>query len=362
MDRKYPGVTVRGNGIQITFMYKGKRQREFIRCGRTPRAADLKLAWEARCSVLRDIDLGRFNYSEHFPNSSRVTEYGPAGDHITIEHALNEWLKNNQKNWAYSSMRDYISIINTHLNPSFGHLKLNELTKDHVDTWISSLDISNKRINNALTPLRMVFRDAYLSGKIISNPMGRIRNLKSMPRQPEPFSREEIFKILGVLHGQCRTVIHFCFLSGLRTSELIALDWRDVDFPNSRINITKAIVRGKLKETKTRAGSRIVELDRDAIEILAVQRKLNPLPGNIFLDPKSGLHWTSDQPLRKRVWIPALRNAGVKYREQYQMRHTYASRMLSSGKNPLWVAAQLGHADWGMVRKVYGRWIPLEKL
>jgi integrase len=358
MDRKYSGITVRGNGIQISFMYQGKRQRETIRCGRPPRSADLKMAWEARCSVLRDIDLGRFNYQEHFPNSSRVSEYLAPGDHITIEEALNTWMKNNHKNWAYSSMLDYLSIINTHLNPSFGHLRLNELTKNHVDTWINSLKISNKRINNSLTPLRMVFRDAYLSGNIAANPMDRVSNLKSIPRQPEPFSKEEIAKIVGTLTGQYRTVIEFCFCSGLRTSELIALEWPDVDIPKSRIYVNKAIVRGKLKETKTRAGDRIVELGHDALQILELQRTLNPLPGQVFLDPKTNLHWASDQPLRKRVWIPALIRAGVAYREQYQMRHTYASQALSNGRNPLWVARQLGHADWGMIRKVYGRWIP----
>ena len=32
--------------------------------------------------------------------------------------------------------------------------------------------------------------------------------------------------------------------------------------------------------------------------------------------------------------------------------------MLSAGENPMWVAQQMGHTDWGMIRRVYGRWIP----
>lgn len=61
--------------------------------------------------------------------------------------------------------------------------------------------------------------------------------------------------------------------------------------------------------------------------------------------------------LRKYIWKPALTKAKIQYRYPYQCRHTYASMMLSSGANPLWVAKQMGHADWGMIRKVYGRWI-----
>lgn len=42
----------------------------------------------------------------------------------------------------------------------------------------------------------------------------------------------------------------------------------------------------------------------------------------------------------------------------YQTRHTYASMMLSAGEHPMWVAKQMGHADWTMIARVYGRWMP----
>jgi integrase len=32
--------------------------------------------------------------------------------------------------------------------------------------------------------------------------------------------------------------------------------------------------------------------------------------------------------------------------------------LLSAGEDPMWVSHQMGHADWGMIRKTYGRWIP----
>lgn len=57
-------------------------------------------------------------------------------------------------------------------------------------------------------------------------------------------------------------------------------------------------------------------------------------------------------------WQTVLRKAGIRYRNPYQTRHTYASLLLSVGENPMWVASQMGHADWGMIRKRYGRWIP----
>jgi hypothetical protein len=39
-------------------------------------------------------------------------------------------------------------------------------------------------------------------------------------------------------------------------------------------------------------------------------------------------------------------------------RHTHALTMLSAGEHPMWVAKQMGHADWTMIARVYGRWMP----
>lgn len=32
--------------------------------------------------------------------------------------------------------------------------------------------------------------------------------------------------------------------------------------------------------------------------------------------------------------------------------------MLSAGEHPMWVANQMGHADWTMIAKIYGKWMP----
>ncbi|MGH9168431.1 MAG: site-specific integrase, partial [Acidimicrobiia bacterium] len=47
-----------------------------------------------------------------------------------------------------------------------------------------------------------------------------------------------------------------------------------------------------------------------------------------------------------------------RYRYPYQTRHTYASLMLSAGEDPTYIAAQMGHRDWAMIRRVYARWMP----
>ena len=66
---------------------------------------------------------------------------------------------------------------------------------------------------------------------------------------------------------------------------------------------------------------------------------------------------TGDQVIRG-AWVRILKLAGVRYRNPYQTRHTFASMMLSAGEHPMWVAKQMGHKDWTMIGRIYGRWMP----
>ncbi|MDQ5919982.1 MAG: integrase, partial [Pseudomonadota bacterium] len=77
----------------------------------------------------------------------------------------------------------------------------------------------------------------------------------------------------------------------------------------------------------------------------------------VFHNPHTNKRWYSDAKIRL-AWIKILEEAKVRYRYPYQMRHTYASTLLSNGENPAWIATQLGHINMDMVIKVYGKWIP----
>ncbi len=74
------------------------------------------------------------------------------------------------------------------------------------------------------------------------------------------------------LHGQEKNLIQFAFWSGLRTSELIALRWQDIDLEQNRLYVRIAKVRGHLKGTKTKSGLREVTLQPQAREALLSQQ------------------------------------------------------------------------------------------
>jgi integrase len=54
---------------------------------------------------------------------------------------------------------------------------------------------------------------------------------------------------------------------------------------------------------------------------------------------------------------PLLRKAQLTHREPYQLRHSDASMLLMAGAHPAYLAKQLGHKDWGMIRTIYAQWV-----
>lgn len=356
MGRGKSGVRPRGKSIQIDFYYRGQRCIETIRL--TPNTRNLNFARRKRDSILYEIETGTFCYSKHFPESKKLGRIG-LRNIPTVGVQLEKWLNGKFRHCEYSTYKDYNSAINYHLKPSFGEILLNELTTADIKEWVSRLGISNKRINNILIPLRGMLGDAYADELIDRNPMDRIKNLTHRPKEPEPFTPDEVATIVTNSGGQNRNLIQFAFWTGLRTSELIALEWSDIDWESGVARVRRAVVLKKTKHTKSKSGDRSVKLLPPAIEALQSQKVFTALQRDrVFFNPMTDKPWTGDQQIRRIAWRPTLLRAGVAYRPQYQTRHTYASLMLSAGENPMWVAQQMGHRDWGMIRRVYGRWIP----
>ena len=189
--------------------------------------------------------------------------------------------------------------------------------------------------------------------------MLRVKNLPVKTDEPNPLTPAEAEAILKELPPEGRNLIQFAIWTGLRTSELIALEWRDIDFEAGLIRVRRAIVNKHAKQPKTKSGERDVKIFPPTLEALLNQKQFTfSQKAQVFSNPQTKKAWSTDAQIRRTLWIPALKKANVTYRMPYQTRHTYASTLLSLGENPMWVAGQMGHKDWAMIHRVYGRWIP----
>ena len=344
-------------------MFEGAQCRERLPIEPTP--ANLKRAEQHKAAIELAIYNGTFDYLATFPKSKRANRLGYQTGQVPLSKYLASWLEKKEKGLKASTIDGYRKIIDGVLVPKLGDHPLVLLSRKMIKEAMASMDASNKRLSNVQSCLRSALNDAVHDELIEVNPLaGWTYSVREKPKtedEIDPFSPEEQRLILAGTDGQYRNLLQFAMWTGLRTSELIAVEWGDVDWLRGEIRISRGLTRAakEAELPKTAAGIRSVKLLPMALEALTAQKVHTYIEGGvIFHDPRYGKPFDGDQAIRKSFWIPTLRKAKVRYRNPYQTRHTYASMMLSAGENPMWVAKQMGHANWLMIGKVYGRWMP----
>ena len=370
MGRKSKWVGVRPAGvasIEIDFRYRGVRCREKLKLLPTP--ANLTKAERHRFAILAAIDAGTFDYSVTFPESKAAKRFAQAEEPargFLLEEYLETGLAERKKVLKSSTWKDYDKTVHGVLIPAIGRKTLAEIRRSDVRDWAEEQTCGNKRLANVQSVLRAALADAVHDELLEHNVMSDwTYERKEAPRpvdDVDPLTAEEQAEVLkAATEPQHRNLIQFAFWSGLRTSELCALQWGDVDWLRGVVRIQRALTQAaeESETPKTKRGAREVKLLQLAREALQAQKAHTYLRGaEIFLNPRTGEPWTGDQAIRKTMWTPILKRAGVRYRRPYQTRHTYASMMLTAGESPVWLAQQMGHSDFTMIARTYGRWIP----
>lgn len=364
MGRDGGGVrAASASSIEITFQFQGVRCRERIQL--KPTTANLKKAELHKAAIEHAILAGTFDYATTFPDSKKAQAFRAPEDKQNLGVYLVEWLDRKKLQLKSSTAEHYREMITGRLLPMFGSLSLGELSRKHVRDRLSQYKAANKTLTNLQSCLRSALNDAVEDEILEVNPMAgwNYRNREELKEDDDvdPFTAEEQAAILAATPKDRQAQVIFSFWTGIRPSELIALEWGDIDWVGGVVRIVRAKTRAadSPETPKTASGRRSVKLLGPARDALLQQKAQTFLAGGrVFKNPNSGQPWEESGEIRKVIWLPALRKAGVRYRRPYQTRHTYASMMLSAGEHPMWVASQMGHKDWTMIARIYGRWMP----
>lgn len=390
------GVTVRSTqAVQIEFMLDGRRLTESIKGVPTQKA--VQDAVIKRQAVLLDIERNRFNMAQHFPDSRRVKadreqkKAAVVRSTRTMKDLLQQFLERYAMEYPYrkNTLLTHKEVVSSRLLPALGHLRPDELTKDKLIEFRHGLHkekLSISRISNVMTPLRAALSIAVEEEMVPRNlalelaptkpkkkqavqldsagdpafdeplPTSLVPQYEAAAKHADPLNAAEREAVLSQMTGQVRNIYMFAMWTGLRTGELIALRWCDVDLARRRICVRLAFSKNCFTNTKGQR-ARWVELMPPAYEVLKAQMELTGGKMRwVFHNPKTGTRWQNSQRLRVH-WIHALKSAQVRYRYPYQCRHTYASMLMSAGEPTQWVSEQMGHQDSRLVAAVYGRWV-----
>ncbi len=363
------GVTVRNNKtkqtIVITFTYKGVLCREPL-SRLTVDNKNIKYAERLLAEIQNNIERSTFNYAKYFPESKKLPLFGINNKIKTIIDYLDEYLVICEtRNLSPSTIGGYKKCKSA--LSDLHKLQVTSLTPAIVKNWIQKQSTSLKTIRNQLSFLRSAIDEAITDGAISINPVSLVSASRYQSKGGttessyivDPLSPKEVSALLlATKYEQRKNLFRFAINTGLRSSELCALKWSDIDFIERTAHVQSARVVGVIKETKTKAGTRKVELNDEAMKSLKEQKQFTFMKdGVIFEDPKTNQAWASADAIRKKAWVPTLKKAGVRYRNPYQTRHTFATRNISQGVNLFWLAGQMGHKGPEMLFRHYGGYL-----
>jgi integrase len=278
-------------------------------------------------------------------------------DSTPFSEYANEWLVRKKQTVSQSTWRDYQSIMNVYAIPHFGKNPLCQISKRDVELLLDNLgNLSAKRKNNIMVPVKCLFNEARRRGDIRENACELVKRLKEEKPFIDPLSFPELKLFLGNVNPHYEAYFSTAFLTGMRPNELLALKWLHVDFTMRSITVREGRVQGIEGPPKTLSSYRDIDMLEPLYEVLSQHRAKSPHDAVHVFTGEKGKPLNVDN-LRNRVWYPALQKGKLRKRTMYQTRHTFASLMLSHGEDPLWVARMLGHTTLDMIFRHYGKFI-----
>lgn len=252
-----------------------------------------------------------------------------------------DWTEKHRSPRTLEGYRDFLQDFVVSL-PDPKEFPVEQLKPFHVQQWVDSKKRwGPTRQHNAITAIKRCFSWAEKLGHIDRSP---IRNLeKPTPETGKLIVPEEHYsKMLeGVRRQSGRDLLTMMWESGLRPQEFRKIEARHFNAKELRIDLPPDEAKGKKRWRR-------IYLSAPAIEIVSRLAKQHRT-GMLFRN-EDGNEWT---PFAIDCLFKRLESKVGKKYSAYDMRHTWATRMLVSGLDHLTVAELLGHANGATLAKVY---------
>ncbi|MGW9845008.1 integrase [Klebsiella aerogenes] len=387
------GVEIHGKTIRISFIFRGKRCREVLR-GWEITNSNLKKAHNLRSVILGEIQAGKFDYAERFPNSRNADKFGSTKKLKTFKDLTTLYLSSKEIEVSAATLENIKSKITTLTsvvgeNTYIAEIQqvdllryrkelLNGDISNPIAPWLNKKGRATSTVNSLMSLLATMLKLAYQSSMISHKPYEFVRSLKRGRKEPDPLMPGEYQAFISALSHHHALFWTLAIHTGMRHGELCSLAWEDIDLDKGEIRVSRNMTnKGLFVPPKTIAGKRVITLLKPAIDALRAQYKItgNQERHTITLhsreygkteehrlrfvfcpQPKTGAPYFAKTSV-DYSWKKGLKDAGVRVRNAYQSRHTFACWLLSSGANPAFIASQMGHENSKMVYEVYSKWI-----
>ncbi|WP_152642409.1 site-specific integrase [Microbacterium sp. SA39] len=294
----------------------------------------------------------------------------------TLTEHMGTWLARAERSGDLkaTTLREYQRYADDYVLPELGPMKLDGIRRAHVAQWVDRMTTDGRgtvAIHRAHATLRSALATAVQLDLIETNPAASVRLPKATTRRVEPWEPDDAGVFLDVAaQHRLGALFELAVMTGMRRGELVGLRWRDVrlDGASPHLVVRSQLVRvGKAvheQTIKTEAGQgRVVPLtDRAVGSLLAwqlAQAAYRELATSVGLGPTEDRVFTMSDgsDLRpeypSRVFESLVTQAGLRAQRFHDLRHLFASLMLSAGEDMGVVSKIMGHSTAQITRDLY---------
>lgn len=346
--------------------------------------------WEARMPTKIDPLTGKQKFKSFYGHSqaeakAKRDEYLTAVRTDTYVEPKKTLLGDYMKKWLElyvqprikeSTYSKYLFNMNKHIIPELGKAELQKIDVDMLQKFYnekakslstSVIAILHQLINGCL-------KHAVKQREILNNPAQLTERPRVRYKEVKPFTKEELQKFLDVAKDdQFNNLFVLDLHTGLRKGELLALQWKDIDFKKGVLHVERSIGRiGKpgekgtkivVSSTKTEAGKRDIPFSGEIIQLLkahkATQNERKLALGQLYTDKDYVFDNGYGKPVEAR-WFHSklkmlLKKAGLREDIRiHTIRHTFGTMLAQAGENPKNLQELLGHSD---IRTTLGTYV-----
>lgn len=319
------------------------------------------------------------------------------GEKLTFKDFTEKWLLEYAKNQLEpTTIEEYTILLNTHILPAIGHLKLSKVQPAHLNKLYTDMLAERKdnrpggysptTIKRCHAVTSSIYSTAVQWNIVTDNPCERVKPPKQTSTNADikHFTVEQTTAFLteldtqtkqGLIKLQHNIFFQLCIYCGLRRGETVALLWSDIDMDAQTLSITKstAIVDGKpyTKAPKNASSNRVISVPGHIIKLLKRYR----LEYNTYR-LSIGSQWQERADREEYIFIQwnglqmypstpynvfkdVLRRYNSEHKEQlpdiplHGLRHTSATLLISQNVDVRTVSNRLGHAQTSTTMNIY---------
>jgi integrase len=292
-------------------------------------------------------------------------------DGQTVSRFLTEWLEDVERSLAPKTFRRYREMVQQHLIPELGRIKLSKLSPHDVTMMLrrkQDAGLAPRSVHHLRAVLRRALNVGIRRGELHRNAAALAEPIKVTDHEVALMPPEEAQAILAAFRDHpVEPIVALALWTGLRQAEILGLRWPDVDVERRTITVTGSLQRltgeWRLVPPKTRRSARTIAMPDPLAPILEARRSRqgmqrerlgtawSELLPNLVFTTSLGTPLIGTTVTNRFQWT--LKSKGLPFRRFHDLRHGCATLLLASGVDLKTVSAILGHSTIAITANTY---------